>query len=63
MLDNKGKNTDTHSECVMLIAFRRQQWLREHASVLSYTYVPCLLGYLANLYHINHLLVLTVIYL
>jgi hypothetical protein len=25
------KATDTHSECVMLIAFPRQQWLRERA--------------------------------
>jgi hypothetical protein len=26
--------TDTHSECVTFIAFPRQQWLRERASVL-----------------------------
>jgi hypothetical protein len=34
--------TDTHSECVILIAFRRQQWLRERASVLRYTYIASL---------------------
>jgi hypothetical protein len=32
------KATDTHSECVILIAFPRQQWLRERVSVLRYTY-------------------------
>jgi hypothetical protein len=30
--------TDTHSECVILIAFSRQQWLRERASILRYTH-------------------------
>ena len=34
MLDNC---TDTLSEYVILIVFPRQQWLREHASVLRYT--------------------------
>ena len=33
------KATDTHSEYVMLIAFPRQQWLRERASKLRYTYI------------------------
>ena len=36
------KATDTHSECVTLIAFALQQWLRERASVLRYTYISCL---------------------
>jgi hypothetical protein len=36
------KATDTHSEYVILIAFLRQQWLRERASVLRYTYIVCL---------------------
>ena len=35
------KATDTHSEYVILIAFPRQQWLRERASVLR-LYVYCL---------------------
>jgi hypothetical protein len=35
------KATDTHSECVILIAFPRQQWLLERASVLR-VYVHCL---------------------
>ena len=34
--------TDTHSEYVMLIAFPRQQWLLERASILRYTYIACL---------------------
>ena len=36
------KATDTHSEYVMLIAFPLQEWLRERASVLRYTYMDCL---------------------
>ena len=35
------KATDTHSEYVILIAFPRQQWLRERASMLL-LYVYCL---------------------
>ena len=35
------KATDTHSEYVIPIAFLRQQWLREHASILR-LYVHCL---------------------
>jgi hypothetical protein len=35
------KTTDTRSESVLLIAFPRQQWLRERASVLL-SYVHCL---------------------
>jgi len=31
--------TNTHSECVILIAFLLQQWLRERASTLRYTYI------------------------
>ena len=31
------KSTNTHSEYVMHIAFPRQQWLHEQASVLRYT--------------------------
>jgi len=36
--------TDKHSEYVILIAFPRQQWLRERNSVLRYTYMPLLLA-------------------
>jgi hypothetical protein len=35
------KATDTHSEYVILIAFPRQQWLRERASVFCYMYSAC----------------------
>jgi len=31
------KATDTHSECVMFIAFPLQQWLFERVSMLPYT--------------------------
>ena len=36
------KATNTHSECVILIAFPLQLWLHESASVLRYTYTACL---------------------
>jgi len=35
------KATNTHSEYVILIAFPLQQWLRERASMLGYTYTAC----------------------
>jgi hypothetical protein len=34
--------TNTRTRCVILIAFPLQQWLRERASVLRYTYIDCL---------------------
>jgi hypothetical protein len=39
-----SKATDTHSENVIRIAFPLQQWLRERASVLLYTYSACPVG-------------------
>jgi hypothetical protein len=36
------KATDTHTECVILVAFPLQQWLHERASMLRYTYIACL---------------------
>ena len=35
------KATNTHSEYVILIAFRPQQWLHECASMLRYTHIAC----------------------
>jgi len=32
------KSTNTHSECVIVIALPLQQWLHERASVLRYMY-------------------------
>jgi hypothetical protein len=32
---------DAHSEYVILIAFPRQKWLRERASMLRHTYTAC----------------------
>ena len=40
MLDNEDYKT--HSECVILIAFPHQQWLRERASTLRNMFVACL---------------------
>jgi hypothetical protein len=37
------KATKTHSEYVIFFAFPLQQWLRERASVLRYTYITSLL--------------------
>jgi hypothetical protein len=36
----------THSQSVILTAFRLQKWLQERGSLLRYTYVACLLKYL-----------------
>jgi hypothetical protein len=36
------KDTGTHPEYVILIAFPRQQWLRERASGLRYASIACL---------------------
>jgi hypothetical protein len=40
------KDTDTHSECVMLIAFPQQLCLQERASMLRYTYIAVLMSVL-----------------
>jgi len=37
------KATNTHSGYVILIAFPLQRWLHEHASMLRYTCIACLL--------------------
>ena len=36
------KATNTHLQYVILIAFPLQQWLHEHALMLRYTYIECL---------------------
>jgi hypothetical protein len=38
-----NKATNTHSQYVTLIALEVPQWLHEHASVLRYTYIACLI--------------------
>jgi hypothetical protein len=40
------KATDGHSEYVIFIAFPRQQWLSERASMLLYRYIACLVFFL-----------------
>jgi hypothetical protein len=37
---------ETYLEYVILIAFSLQQWSRERATVLSYTYIACVVQYL-----------------
>jgi hypothetical protein len=39
------KDTNTQSEYVRIIAFQRQQWLSERASLLGYTSLPVLYSY------------------
>jgi len=41
--------TDAHSECVILTANPRQQWLGEHAPLLRYMYTACLVSIFAIL--------------
>jgi hypothetical protein len=36
------KATDTHSQYVLFVAFPLQQWLHEHAALLRYTYIACI---------------------
>jgi hypothetical protein len=38
------KAKDKHSEYVIPIAYPRQQWLRERAAMLRYTYIACTVG-------------------
>ena len=52
----KTKSTNTHSEHVTLIAFPRQQWLRERASVLRYTYIACLVHFVRIFKFLNSFL-------
>jgi hypothetical protein len=40
-----SKATDTHSGYILLTAFPQQQWLRERASMLRYTYIAWLVEY------------------
>jgi hypothetical protein len=40
------KATNTHTAHVILIAFPRQQWLRERTSMLRHTYIPSLVHYM-----------------
>ena len=42
------KSANTHTEYVILTDFPRQQWLRERASMLRYTYIVLLLRCLCS---------------
>jgi len=35
------KATNTHSQCVILLAFQLQKWLHESSSILRYMYITC----------------------
>jgi len=37
-----SKAAAIHTECVILTAFPRQQWLHDPVSMLRYTYIACL---------------------
>jgi hypothetical protein len=39
------KATDTRLQYAIHITFPRQQWLRERATVLRYTYIACLVSF------------------
>ena len=43
------KAAGTHAEYVTLIDFPRQQWLREHVSLLRYGTLPELLKYINSI--------------
>jgi hypothetical protein len=47
-LDKKGYTLTRTKKDVILVAYPRQQWFREHASVLRYTYIACLVKCLPN---------------
>jgi hypothetical protein len=40
---NSDNSTETHLHFLIFIAFPRQQWLRERASILCYTYIAYLI--------------------
>ena len=44
------KATNTHTGCVILIAFPVHQWLHERASLLRHTYVACLVTIIISVY-------------
>ena len=44
------KSTNTHSVYVVLNAFLPQQWFHERASILRYTYLACLVGFIVRLW-------------
>ena len=42
---NTHTHTHTRTEYIILIAFLRQQWVRERTSILLYMYIACLVVY------------------
>jgi hypothetical protein len=47
-------NMETHPEYMIRVAFPQQQWLRERASMLLYTYLVRLVSNLMRLIHQHH---------
>jgi len=54
------KATDTHTGCVILIAFPLQQWLQEHTAVLRFTYIACLVGHVNYAFSVPKLVYLNI---
>ena len=44
------KATNIRSECVIIVAFPRQQWLRQRTSMLRYTYCPVVFCFRRDLF-------------
>jgi hypothetical protein len=50
------KTTDTNSECVILIAFPRQEWIRERTSMFHYMYGTLSVSYVPSVGHFGAVL-------
>ena len=43
------KATNAHSECVILVLFRQQQWLHGRASILRYSYIAFIVQFIYDI--------------
>jgi len=41
----KSQATDTHSDCVIALAFPLLRWLQENTSMLRYTYIDSFISF------------------
>ena len=48
------KDINTHSEYIIFIAFRLQQWLHERISMVRYVYTACLVVLMVNEQSVNN---------
>lgn len=44
-------HTDTHTQHAMLTAFPQRQWLHDHALIVTFTYIGCLVAVYSCLAH------------